>query len=441
MGASDLDLFDRLESEVRSYSRDFPTVFRTASGSRMTDEAGRSYLDFFAGAGTLNYGHNPAELKHALIDYLVGDGITHGLDLATSAKRRLIERFQAAILAPRGLSYKMQFPGPTGANAVEAALKLARKATGRSGIVAFTNGFHGVTQGAVAVTGNAKYRRFPGHQRGDVAFLPYDGWLGETVDTVEVAARYLDDPASGIDAPAAFLVETVQGEGGVNVASADWLRRLADLARRHGSLIIVDDIQVGCGRTGAFFSFERAGVEPDIVTLSKSLSGFGLPLAMVLMRPDLDVWRPGEHNGTFRGNNLAFVTAAEAIDRFWSDGTFADTVASRGATMRQRLEAMAARANTRLSDGPAVSVRGLGMIQGLDLGDGERASAVCRAAFERGLIIETSGARGQVVKCLPPLTTEAADLAAGLDVLEAALDAVLGEAAAADSPARAEPVA
>ena len=307
------------------------SVFDTARGSLITDELGRQYVDFLAGCASLNYGHNDPDMKQALLDHIMRDGIAHGLDLFTPAKRKFLEDFESLILEPRGLDYRVQFTGPTGANAVEAALKLARKVTGRTNVIAFTNGFHGVTMGALAATGNKFHRMGPAIPLNGVSRLPYDGYLGKDVDTAEVLERMLADPSSGLDAPAAILLETVQGEGGLNAASPSWLRRMARLAERHGALLIVDDIQAGCGRTGTFFSFEGTGIVPDLVVLSKSLSGFGLPMALLLIRPQHDIWRPAEHNGTFRGNTHAFVTAQVALRKFWSDDAFAPRIAAKAA--------------------------------------------------------------------------------------------------------------
>merc|ERR1712108_49757 len=212
-----------------------------------------------------------------------------------------------------------------------AAMKLARKVTGRNTIVSFTNGFHGVTWGSVAATGNSHHRGGAGVALGDISRMPFCGYHGRDADTIKVMDKLLSDPSSGIDLPAAMLVECVQGEGGLNVANSDWLRGLEKLCRKHDILLIVDDIQAGCGRTGTFFSFEPSGIKPDIVTLSKSLSGYGLPFAVVLLRPDLDVWEPGEHNGTFRGNNHAFITAAAALRHFWKDDSFANEVIEKAA--------------------------------------------------------------------------------------------------------------
>lgn len=404
--------FKRLESEVRGYCRAFPTIFTKAQGSKLWDRSGREYLDFLAGAGSLNYGHNNPVIKSKLIEYLSDDGIVHGLDMATQAKKEFLEAFDEIVLKPRELCYKMQFTGPTGTNAVEAALKLARRATGRQNVVAFTNGFHGVTLGALGTTANSHYRKAAGVLPPATTFMPFDGYLGPEVDTAQYLERVLSDGSSGMDHPAAVLVETVQGEGGINVASFEWLRKLQLLCRKHRIVLIVDDIQMGCGRTGRFFSFEKAGITPDVVTLSKSLSAYGLPFSLVLMRPDLDQWQPGEHNGTFRGNNLAFVSATTACNHFWRDPTFSREVERKGQHMREALESISDRAPEGM-----VTVRGRGMVQGLDCRSGELASAITAGAFDRGLVIETSGAEDQVVKCLPPLTIPDSELGLGLDRL------------------------
>ena len=415
--------FDRLESNVRGYVRAFPTVFNQARGALLTNEEGREYVDFFAGAGTLNYGHNHPALKEKLLDYLAADSIVHGLDMATKAKREFLEAFDNIILGPRGMSYKLQFPGPTGTNAVEAALKIARKVTGRENVVSFTNGFHGVTLGALATTANSKFRNAAGMLPQGTSFMPYDGYLGEGVDTTVYLDKALSDGSSGLDRPAAVIVETVQGEGGINVASFEWLQSLEKVCRKHKILLIVDDIQMGCGRTGSFFSFEKAGIKPDIITLSKSLSGYGLPFALVLIRPELDQWQPGEHNGTFRGNNLAFVTATATLEHFWLDERFQAEIERKGEIIRRRLESMA----TQDAEG-VLKVRGRGMVQALDCGSGEFASRVTARAFDRGLVIETSGSDDQVVKCLAPLIISDEQLERGLDILEEAVMDALARA-------------
>lgn len=403
-----------IESRVRSYCRSFPTTFVRAEGSTMIDVEGQRYLDFFAGAGALNYGHNEAFMRERLLAYIEDCGIGHSLDMATRAKGEFLDAFERLVLVPRDLRYRVMFTGPTGTNAVEAALKLARKVTGRRSVVAFTNAFHGMTLGALAVTGNRVHRVGVGASSSDVVRMPFDGYLGPSVDTMEYIEMMLDDPSSGVDPPAAFIVETIQAEGGIHVASVAWLRRLHELAQRHGALLIVDDIQVGCGRAGTFFSFERAGLRPDVVCLSKSISGMGLPFALALIRPEVDVWEPGEHNGTFRGNNLAFVTARAALERFWTDDRLMLDVAVKSTRVAERLRGIAERSGA--------AARGRGLIQGLVFDHAPSlAKTAMQAAFHRGLVIETAGARNQVLKLLPPLTIEQQDLDAGLDIIEAAV--------------------
>ena len=413
-----MNIFEQYESEVRGYCRNFPAVFSSAKGAWMTDTGGQRYLDFFSGAGVLNYGHNNDRIKQPLIRYLLGDGITHTLDMYSEAKQRFIQRFNDVVLKPRGLSYKFQFPGPTGTNAVEAALKLARKVTGRQTVVNFTNAFHGMTLGSLAVTGNSFKRAGAGVPLHHTAAVPFEGYLGKEVDTLEYLEAMLIDNGSGMEIPAAVIVESVQAEGGVNVASNEWLKRLREITEQHEILLIVDDIQVGCGRTGAFFSFEDAGIEPDIITLSKSLSGYGLPLALVLMKPELDVWSPGEHNGTFRGHCPAFVTATAALD-FWTDNALEMSVRKKSKLVERRLNAMIQ------DQGLEADVRGRGLIWGVDFSDRHLAAQVSQGCFERGLIIETAGIDDQVLKLLPSLTIDEADLNHGLDIIEQSLQTVL----------------
>ncbi|MGE4532145.1 diaminobutyrate--2-oxoglutarate transaminase [Halomonas sp.] len=409
-------ILERMESDVRTYSRSFPVVFTKAKNARLTDEDGRQYIDFLAGAGTLNYGHNNPEIKQALLEYLAEDNIIHGLDFFTAAKRRYLEALEEIILKPRGLDYKVQFPGPTGTNAVEAAIRLARNAKGRHNIVTFTNGFHGVTMGALATTGNRKFREATGGvPTVGGSFLPYDGYLGDGTNTLDYFEKLLSDKSGGLDVPAGVIVETVQGEGGINACGTEWLKRLEQICRAHDILLIVDDIQAGCGRTGKFFSFEHAGVVPDIVTNSKSLSGLGLPFSQVLMRPELDVWKPGQYNGTFRGFALAFTTAAAALETFWRDDSFAKEVQRKGEIVAERFQRIATWIGEQ---GIEASERGRGLMRGIDVGTGEIADKITHKAFENGLVIETSGQDGEVVKCLCPLTIPEEDLREGLDILE-----------------------
>jgi len=410
----DKAVFERRESAARSYCRSFPVVFEKAKGAVLTGADGKDYIDFLAGCSSLNYGHNDPDMKTALVDYITNDGVTHGLDMHTSAKAAFLEAFERIVLKPRNMDYRMMFMGPTGANAVEAALKLARKVTGRTNVISFTNGFHGVTLGALAATGNGYHRGGAGVPLTGVTRMPFEGSMGKDVDTADFLNRMLSEPSSGIEPPAAIILETVQGEGGLNAASRNWVRRVAEIARAHGAMFIVDDIQAGCGRTGSFFSFEEMGVEPDMITMAKSLSGFGLPLAMLLIKPEHDIFGPAEHNGTFRGNNHAFVTARVALEKYWADSDFQTEIRKRADLMKKRLGEIAAML-------PDARLKGRGMMQGIDVGSGELASEICARCFAAGLIIETSGAHDEVVKILCPINIEIGTFSRGLDILEEAV--------------------
>lgn len=424
-----MSVFDTVESEVRRYCRSWPTVFDRAVGSVLYDEDGRAYPDFFAGAGALNYGHNNPLLKRALIEYLSADGITHGLDMCTVAKRRFLETFVDLVLKPRNLDYKVQCPGPTGAHSVEAALMLARKVTGRQTVINFTNAFHGMTLGASAVSHNQAAIGSAAIARAHTRTVPYDDPFATAPPDFRSLERLLDDSGDGVRAPAAVIVEAVQGEGGMNVARSDWLRGLDELCKASGVLLIVDDVQMGCGRTGPFFSFEIAGIQPDIVCLSKSIGGYGLPMALTLLRPELDVWEPGEHSGTFRGNNAAFVTATAALEIYWADDALAERTLANGEEICRVFDAIVAAYPSLL-----LQARGRGLARALAFADGEAAGQVCLAAFERGLLIETSGPHGEVAKVMPPLTMTGEELERGLLLLDEAV-ATIGAARVAAQPA------
>ncbi|MBN2077852.1 MAG: diaminobutyrate--2-oxoglutarate transaminase [Spirochaetes bacterium] len=411
-------IFDQLESQVRSYVRSFPTVFSKAKGAILYDEQGKEYIDFFAGAGVLNYGHNNPLVTEALIRYIEGDGVIHSLDTATSAKKRFLEQFYDNILSPRHMDYKVQFTGPTGTNAVETALKLARMVKCRSNIIAFTNAFHGLTMGSMAVTGNSFYRDEAFINRSNVAFMPYDGYFGEGVNTAEYLRKFISDRSSGVDIPAAIILETIQAEGGINVASDEWLRDIEQICRDFDILLIIDDIQVGNGRTGKFFSFENSGLNPDIITLSKSIGG-GLPLSVILIKSELDQWKPGEHTGTFRGNNLAFVASAELME-YWKNDNLSEAVLHKETIIRGELESIA----KKYSDFDS-AVRGRGMIYGLHIPELNFCSEVSAEAFSRGLIIELAGANNDVLKFLPPLVIEEEYLRRGLEIIDESIEAVV----------------
>lgn len=414
MHATNVSSFTEYESAARSYCRRFPIVIQSAKGSSLTDENGRRYIDFLSCAGAVNYGHNPEPLKRAMINYLEADGIQASLDMHTVAKREFLDTFVATILEPRKMNYRMQFTGPTGTSVVESAVKLARKVTGRRNVIAFTNGFHGMSGTSLGLTGNRYHRQLV--QDSHVTRMPYDGYLGEGFDSTAYLRRLLSDNSSGLDLPAAVILETVQGEGGVNVASAEWLQALSELCREQGILMIVDDIQAGCGRTGDFFSFEFAGLRPDMVCLSKSLSGYGLPFSLLLIAAEHDQWSPGEDNGTFRGNTLAFVSATAALNQYWRDDALCQGTRKRGGTVAACLRGLR-------SEFPALvkSVRGRGLIQGMEFYEVSVAESVAQACFEGGLIIERCGPDDQVLKVMPPLTIDEALLGEGLDIIRRAL--------------------
>lgn len=414
-----METIRRLESEVRSYSRSFPVVFEKAKDAFLFDESGNSYIDFFAGAGTLNYGHNNDRMKKKLIEYLENDGIVHGLDMATVAKEDLLLKMESVLFKPRNLDYKVQFTGPTGTNAVEAGLKLARMLKKRSNVISFTNGYHGLTMGSMSVTANAYYRDEAFINRSDVSFLPYDGYLGKDINTAQYMRRFLEDNSSGVDIPSAVILETVQGEGGIRVASDEWLREVEAICREFDILLIVDDIQVGNGRTGNFFSFEQSGIKPDIVTVSKSFSGYGLPMSLVLFRRELDIWKAGQHTGTFRGNNLAFVSASVALE-YWKDDRFSKDIFRKGAILSGRLHTISGKYPQLNAE-----VRGRGFIYGMAVEPSELAREISMACFKNKLIIELAGARNNVIKFLAPLIIPDEVLMEGLDILDASIGSVL----------------
>jgi diaminobutyrate-2-oxoglutarate transaminase len=415
-----LSLFEQFESNVRYYCRDFPVLFKRAEQSFMFDVDANRYIDFFSGAGSLNYGHNHPRIKTAIVDYINENGIMQSLDLYTEAKYLFIDALQSTILAPRGLAYKQQFTGPTGTNAVEAALKLARKVTGRTSVVAFTNAFHGMSLGALAATASATKRQGAGVELHGVTRLPYQGFLGgDSEADARCVEAMLTNPGNGLDAPAAIILETIQGEGGLNTASASWLKRIAAVAARIGALTIIDDIQTGCGRTGTFFSFEGLPIVPDLVCLSKSLSGSGLPMSVVLIAPKYDVWAPGEHNGTFRGNNLAFVSARAALD-LWRDPAFLGGLRRNVDQLHTRLHDIV----QTFSDAGLV-LKGRGMMRGIEMSDPALAQQVKTEAFRRRVIVETCGPTDSVVKLMPALTIDTGVLNEGLDVVAKAFGQAL----------------
>lgn len=414
---------NRLESEVRGYVRSFPTTFVSAAGAIIKDENHQQYIDFLAGAGALNYGHNNPLLKMMLLDYIEKNGVTHGLDLATKAKETFINTFDKFILKPRDLDYKMQFTGPTGTNAVEAAIKLAQIVKGRTNIITFSNAYHGHSKGSLRLTANEAYREgIESDLQHSTTFMPFCNYVDGDFSSADYLQKVLEDKGSGIDKPAAVILETIQGEGGVNVASKEWLQKIRQITQDNDVLLIIDDIQVGCGRTGSFFSFEEAGIKPDMVTLSKSLSAYGLPMSLLLFSPELDKWSPGQHTGTFRGNNLAFVTATEAIRIYWRDKDFQEEIGKRSAMAFSMLNKLKDKYPDEIKQ-----IKGKGLIIAIQFESDELASAVGKECFDNNLIIETCGPDGDNLKLLPPLNIETEYLEKGIEIIEQAVESVLVE--------------
>lgn len=403
--------FEEYESVVRSYCRHFPKVFVSAKGAVITDEDGCDYIDFFCGAGAVNYGHNNPYIKQKMVDYLMTDGIIHALDMYTVPKREFIETLEKKIIEPRGMRYKIQFCGPTGTNGVEAAIKLARKNKGRRNIFSFMGCFHGMTMGALALTSEMYARNGAGASLPDVTHIPAP-YMFEGLDVLSYMQTMIDDDHSGVDKPAAVIMETLQAEGGIRPFSDEFLRGVREFCDRNDILMIVDDIQVGCCRTGTFFSFERAGIVPDMVILSKSVGGLGMPLSIVLLKEELDEWKPGEHNGTFRGNQLSFVAGKASFDWLLENNVESETQ-RKGEIVKDFLTKEVLTLDSRLE------LRGMGLIWGIDFGkiDASLADKIIEKCFERRLICECAGREGAVLKIMPPLVIEDDLLKEGLQII------------------------
>lgn len=415
-----IETFEKRESQVRSYCRKFPFVFEKAKNSELFTAEGERYIDFLNGAGALNYGHNNPYIKKAVLDYLSEDNIMHALDMFTVAKEQFLSAFNEIIFEPRNLDYKVMCCGSTGTNAVEAALKLARKNTGRTNVIAFHGAFHGMTLGSIACTGEKYARKGAGVPLSNVTFAPYCHTLGSWESSIKYLRYLLEDDHTGVEMPAAIILETVQAEGGINVAEVEWLKAVRQICDEFGIIMIVDDIQVGNTRTGTFFSFERAGIVPDMVTLSKSISGFGQPMSLMLVRPQFDIFGPAEHNGTWRGNQLAFVGAKAAIEYF-RDNNMEAMVKQKESIIKNFLETEILPIDSRLS------VRGIGMIWGIDFSsiDSRLALEALHVCVDNKLVIELAGSSDCVLKILPALTIEEDVMMEALQIIKKAVAEVL----------------
>ena len=410
-------IFNEVESQVRSYCRKFPVEFSKARNSELFAKDGTRYIDFLDVAGSMNYGHNNPYIKKAILDYLADDTIINALDLYTDAKADFLLTLKRQILEPRSLNYKVMCCGPTGTNAIEAALKLARKNKKRTNVLAFSGAFHGMSLGSLAMTTDQTSREGAGVPLTNVTFVPYEN---KRIDSIEYIRHMLEDDHSGVALPAAIFVETTQAEGGINVSSTDWLKELRKICDEYDILLVCDDIQVGNGRTGYFFSFERAGIVPDMVVLSKSISGFGMPMALLLMRPELDIFRPAEHNGTFRGNQLSFVGGKAGIE-FFVKHHIDKEVRRKALVVDEFIKKEILPLDLRLSH------RGIGLIWGIDFMaiDASKALDCCHECFNRGLVIELAGRHDSVLKLMPALTIEDEILKEGLNIIKESVISVL----------------
>ncbi|MBP3338317.1 MAG: aspartate aminotransferase family protein [Lachnospiraceae bacterium] len=407
-------IFEKYESNVRSYCRSFPSVFYKAKGPFLYDLDGKEYIDFFCGAGSVNYGHNNDYIKDKMIKFLENDGYMHALDMMTEAKADFIEFFQENVLKPRGLDYKILFPNPTGTNAIEAALKLARKYTGRTDVWCLMGCFHGMTLGALALTTDADSREGAGVPLNNVVHIPAP-YMFSGLDTIEYMETLITDDHSGYALPAAIVIETVQAEGGIHVMSNEYLQAVRALCDKYGILLIIDDIQVGCARTGTYFSFERAGIKPDIFVMAKSIGGAGLPFAVVLTKEEYDVFTPGQHNGTFRGNQLAMVAAKAGLEYMLAEKV-EEQVAKKEAIVKDYLTANVP---------SQFKVRGIGLIWGIEVADGAMCAKITTKCFENGLIAEKAGRGNNVVKIMPPLVIDEETLIKGLSIVVEAIKEVM----------------
>ncbi|MEU8892994.1 diaminobutyrate--2-oxoglutarate transaminase family protein [Streptomyces sp. NPDC048442] len=439
------------ESAARTYARSLPIVPVRARGLTIEGADGRRYLDCLSGAGTLALGHNHPVVLEAIKKVIDSGAPLHVLDLATPVKDAFTTELFETLPGPLADNARVQFCGPAGTDAVEAALKLVRTATGRSGLLAFTGAYHGMTAGALDVSGGApdvRVTRLP---------YPYDfrcpfGTGGERgADlSARLTANLLDDPKSGVPRPAGMILEAVQGEGGVIPAPDNWLRRMREITAARSIPLIVDEVQTGVGRTGTFWAVEHSGTVPDVMVMSKAIGG-SLPLAVIVYRADLDAWEPGAHAGTFRGNQLAMAAGAATMAYVRKNG-LAERAGELGARMLGQLRQLAA-------EHPVIGdVRGRGLMIGVELvdpegpvgtggglgpdggsgaggfGDGGSgsspapaspalAAAVQRECLRRGLIVEVGGRHSAVVRLLPPLTLTDEQAVAVLDRFADALAA------------------
>lgn len=411
-----MNSFEALESNVRYYCRRWPAVFTSAQGSVLRDENGREYIDFFAGAGALSYGHNNPVLVDVAIEHLRSGKLLHSLDTWTPEKRHFLDTMESVILKPRQLDMVVQTVGPTGATAVEAALTLAQRLTGQRGVVGFAGGYHGMSYRAASISNSMAGREVVRHI-GDFVALPYV--RNVAASDIALLEETLSSTING-QGIGAIIIEPTQGEGGARPFDPAYLGEIRRVASAHGVLVIADEIQAGVGRTGPFFSFEGSQLAPDIICVSKSISGLGLPMAINLVRRELDSWTPGEFSGTFRGNNLAFATSAAMMNAYWQTEELEKQTAEHGLIVRSALEEIAA------TYGPTnFTVSGNGLLAGLNVHDTDLANDISRRAFDSGLVVECCGPQDVIVKMLMPLVIDRETLHEGLGRLTQAVQSAV----------------
>ena len=424
------------ESEVRSYPRRIPMAIKKASGALVMDEQRQVYLDCLACAGALPLGHNHPDINQALVEAVTSLQPFQTLDIATPAKDNFVTELLTTLPTDFSQNAKIQFCGPSGADAVEAAIKLAKTVTGRRSVIAFQGGYHGMTNGALSLTGNLGAKNAVGGLMADVHFLPYpypfrspfgQRYSDNSNESLHYLSNQLLDPEGGITKPAAIIVEAIQGEGGVIPAPVKWLQGLRKLCSELDILLILDEIQSGFGRSGKMFAFEHAAIQPDIVLMSKAIGG-GLPLSVIAFNKRFDAWSPGGHAGTFRGNQLAMVSGCKTLQLI-KHHHLAKRAEVLGEQLMQQLKTLA------LSHPQVGEVRGKGLMIGIELiannaqkdslgnptADTHYAKAVQQEALKRGLICELGGRHGCVVRLLPPLIITEEQIAFIVRVLDEAL--------------------
>jgi diaminobutyrate-2-oxoglutarate transaminase len=424
-----LERQEERESSARTYPRRLTIAPRRGQGSYIEDVDGNVFIDFLTGAGVLALGHSHPELIEAVERQL--PLLTHGLDFPTEIKDEFITAQLEMLPAEMRDTTKIGFCGPTGANAIEAGLKLCKIATGRSDVVAFQGSYHGSTHATLALSALVSPRAGVANTMAGVHHFPYPYALRCALGSGDVGRRCLEyfertlrDPLGGVSLPAAVILEIVQGEGGVIPAPTDFVQGVRRVTRELDIPLIVDEVQSGCGRTGTWFAFEQHGIVPDVIVASKALGGIGTPIALILYDKRLDVWKPGAHIGTFRGNQLAFAGGVAAIDIIRRENVL-ENVRKLGAYALAALEGIA-REHVIVAE-----ARGSGLMLGIELvdpltgeADFDAAAAIQRAALERGLIVELGGRNDAVVRLLPPLNVSRQTLDQALEILRDSVTAV-----------------